>query len=156
MQQLLQDIGKLGRQRLLHLGTRIFRRDIAAYLDKLVQRDIVPVVYILLCRLYQLQFLGRIVYKRTQLLLLAFTQGLPEDFIYFPADRTRSIFQHMLESLVFTVNVGKKVLGTLGQIEYRFQIDYLGTCVCNGRESLRQQREKSQVTNFGLFCCRTV
>ena len=53
----------------------------------------------------------------------------------------------MLEGLALSVDVGQKVLGTLGQVQDRFQIDYFGACFSHRGEGLRKQ---CQVMLVGL------
>ena len=56
----------------------------------------------------------------------------------------------MLESLVFSMYVGKEVVRALGEVEYCLEVDNLRAGVCNGRERVGEQLQVSQVF-FNVF-----
>ena len=70
VEQLLDDVGEVLRQRLAHLRAGIFAGDVATHLDQLVDGDVVPVVDVLVGSLDELQLLLRVVDERAELLLL--------------------------------------------------------------------------------------
>ena len=86
MQQFLNDVGKLLRQRLAHLRARVFRRHVLADAYQFVERGQIPVVHILLLLLDNLQLLLRIVNQRAQRLLLRFPQRVSEDVVHLTLD----------------------------------------------------------------------
>ena len=139
VQQLLNDVGEFCRQCLAHLRACIFGRNILAHLHQLVQGDEIPVVQVRFLFLYQLQLLFRIINQRTDFLLFAFAQRMPEDFIHLPLYRTRSILQYMLKSLILSMNIRKEVFRTFRQIQNSFQIDNFRTGIGDGRKTARQQ-----------------
>ena len=146
VQQLLDDVRELLRQRLAHLRARVLRRHVAAHLHQLVNRQVVPVVHVLLCRLDELQFLFGVVDQRAQLLLLRLAYRVAENLAHLAFDVARRVLQHVLEGLVLAVNVGQEVLRTLWQVHDSLQVDNLLRCVGNRRKRLRQ---KSQVVHIG-------
>ena len=146
VQQLLNDVRELLRQRLAHLRARVLRRHVAAHLHQLVNRQVVPVVHILLCRLDELQFLFGVVDQRAQLLLLRLAYRVAENLTHLALDVARRVLQHVLEGLVLAVNVGQEVLRTLRQVHDSLQVDYFLRRVGYCRERLRQQ---SQVVHIG-------
>ena len=139
VQQLLNDIGELRRQRFAHFRACVFGRYVLADFHQLVQGDEIPVVQVRFLFLYQLQLLFRIINQRTDFLLLAFAQRMPEDFIHLPLYRTRSILQHMLKSLVLSMNIRQEMFRTFRQIQNSFQVDDFRTGIGDGRKTARQQ-----------------
>ena len=139
VQQLLNDVGELCRQRLAHLRARIFGRYVLADFHQLVQGDEIPVVQVCFLFLYQLQFLFRIINQRTDFFLLAFAQRMAENLIHFSFYRARSVLQYMLKSLVLSMNIRQEMLCSLRQIQNGFQIDDFRTGIGDGRKTARQQ-----------------
>ena len=64
VQQFLNDVCKLLRQRLAHFRTRIFGRHVTTDSHQSVDGDVIPVVNVLVSSLDQFQFFLRIVYQR--------------------------------------------------------------------------------------------
>ena len=143
VQQLLYDVRELGWQRLAHLRAGVFRRHVAAYAHQLVDGDVVPVVDVLFLGLDELQFLFGVVDERAQLFFLAFADGGAEYFRHLALDVARGVLQHVDEGLVLTVQVGKKMFGALGKVQYRLKVDYLACRLGHGGVGGGQQVEVS-------------
>ena len=137
VQQLLQDIRKFGRKRFADFRSGIFRRYVLAHTYQLVHGNAIPVDHIFFFFLDKFEFLFGIIDEGTQLFHFAFAQSLSENFFDFAAYRSRCIFQHMEECLVFSVQVGQEVFCTFGQIENGFEVDDLGARIGYGRELRR-------------------
>ena len=137
VQQLLQDIRKFGRKRFADFRSGIFRRYVLAHTYQLVHGNAIPVDHIFFFFLDKFEFLFGIIDEGTQLFHFAFAQSLSENFFDFAAYRSRCIFQHMEECLVFSVQVGQEVFRTFGQIENGFEVDDLGARIGYGRELRR-------------------
>ena len=67
MQQLLDDICKLFRQRLSHLGARILRAHLLQHLHQTVERDGIEIEQIRLSGLHIFKFPPGIIYQRAEL-----------------------------------------------------------------------------------------
>ena len=117
VEQLLDDVGEVAGQGFAHLRTGVFGRNVLADLDQLVQGDLIPVVQFRLLHLDQLEFLLGIVDERAQLLLLAFAQGVAEDFVHLALDGARAVLQHMLEGFVLAVYICQEVVRAFGQVQ---------------------------------------
>ena len=94
-----------------------------------MKRDVVPVVDIFLLCFHQLQLLFRIVNQGAELTLFSFAQSGAEKVVYLSLNIARSIFEHMLKSLILTMNIGKEMFGTLRQIENSLKVYNFSTCV---------------------------
>ena len=77
--------------------------------------DAVPIVKIGLSGLDQFKFLLGIVDEGTEFFFLRLSDIVAEKLVHFSFDISRCILQHMSESLALTVDIGQKMLGTLGQ-----------------------------------------
>ena len=114
--------------------------------------DVIPVVEVFLLCLHKLYLLLGVVDECAQLALLSLAQGIAEDVVHLALDVSRCILQHMLERLVFSMQVGQEVLSTLWQVLDGLQVDDLRGCIGNGGEALRQQLQIAQVAlNLILF-----
>ena len=112
----------------------------------------IPVVEVFLLCLHELYLLLGVVDECAQLALLSLTQGVAEDVVHLALDVSRCILQHMLEGLVFSMQVGQEVLSTLWQVLDGLQVDDLRGGIGNGGEALRQQLQIAQVAlNLILF-----
>ena len=83
----------------------------------------IPVVEVFLLCLHELYLLLGVVDECAQLALLSLTQGVAEDVVHLALDVSRCILQHMLERLVFSMQVGEEVLSTLWQVLDGLQVD---------------------------------
>ena len=135
VQQFLDNVRELFRQRLAYLRAGIFGRNVLAYGHKLVQGSEIPAVDVCFYCLHQVELLFRIIDKRTKFLTFVFAERVAEDFIYFTLDGTGSISQYMLECFVFTMKVGQEVFRTFRQIDNGFQVDDFCTGSSYGRET---------------------
>ena len=152
VEQFLDDIGEIARQRLAHLGTGILAGNITTYSHQAVERDVIPVINVLLVVLDEFEFLLRVIDEGAQVALLLLSQGSAEEFVHLTLDVTRSVFQNMQESLVLAVDVGKEMFCALRQIEDSLEIDNLSAGFCYRRKRLRQQLQISYVFfNIVLF-----
>ena len=84
--QLLNDICIVLRQHLAHLGARILGRYGFAHLNQPIQRNLIPVLDIVLLPLYQLHLFLRIVNERCKRCLVRRTQRMAEYIINFLSD----------------------------------------------------------------------
>ena len=100
----------------------------------MVDGNVIPVVDVGLIGFDNLKFLLGIVNKGAQLPLLGLTQGIAEKLINLTLDVSRSVLQHMLKSLILTMDISKKMLRSLWQIEYCLEVYNLGTGLGNCRE----------------------
>ena len=134
VQQLLDDIGKIARQRLAHLGAGVLAADVAAHLYQLVDGNAIPIVDILLLGLDELQLLLGIVDEGAKLLLLALADIIAKEFVYFSLDVTGGVFQDVAKCLALAVYIGQKVLCALGQGHNSLEVNNLGRCIGNRGE----------------------
>ena len=135
MKKFLNNIGEIDRQRLAHLGTRIFTGNITADINKVMDGDMIPIYNVGLCLLHQLQLLLRIVNQSAKFTLLISTKCVTKKLMHFSSDVTRSILQDMLKRFIFSMNISQKVLSAFGQIENRTQVD-------NFRTGIRYRRKR--------------
>ncbi|MPM57905.1 hypothetical protein SDC9_104734 [bioreactor metagenome] len=99
----------------------------------------VPVVYLLsLPLLYDPELLFWIVNECAELPLFALPQGMAKNHLDFFADDSRCVFQNMMESFVFAVDVGQEMFGSLWKVEDSFKIDDFGCGIGNGWEAFRE------------------
>ena len=151
VQQFLDDVGELAGQRFAHLRAGVLRRYVATHFHQLVYGDVIPVVDVLVDGLDQFQFLLRVVDERTQLLLLGLADGVAENLVDLALDVARGVLQHVLESLVFAMQVGQEVLGALGQVHDGLQVDDFFGSIGNRRERLREQIQVVHVGGIHIF-----
>ena len=121
--------------------------------DQTVDGDKVPILKIFLVGdflLDKLQLLGGIIYKGTQVLLLARAQGVVKDCVHFSLDPAAGIAQHVLESQVLTVQVSKEMLGAFRQVQDSLKIDDLGAGGCHIGETAGKQFQEIEVS-FSFF-----
>ena len=114
--QLFDNIGKILRQRLPYLGTGIFRGNPLYHLHQPVQGNLVPVVDILLFPLGNFQFFLRVINQGCQSLLVLIADGASKFFINLSANRTGTVFQHMVKLLIFPVYIRQKMFCPLRQV----------------------------------------
>ena len=129
VEQFFDDIREVGRQRVAHLRACVFARNVSANSHQLMKRDVVPVVDVFLLCFHQLQLLLRIVNQGAELTLFGFAQSGAEKVVYLSLNVARSIFEHMLESLILAMNIGKEMFGTLRQIENSLKVYNFSTCI---------------------------
>ena len=103
----------------------------------------------------QFQFLLRIINQGAEVLLLLFAQGVSEKFVHLSLDVSRGISEHMLESLVLSVQVGEEMLRRLRKMKNGLQVDDFSRHLRDGWEITCQQ---FKVTNVGcdVFIVRSV
>ena len=146
MQQFLDDISEILRQRLTYLRAGVFAADITAYGNESVDGDVIPVLYIRLGSLDEFYFLFGIVYQGTQFLPLLVTDIARKELSHLAFDITRGVLQYMEESLALTVQVRKEMLRTLRQIENCLQVDNLCRCGSYRRKRVGEQLQIVHVT----------
>ena len=133
--QFFDNIGKILRQRLAHLGPRVLGGNPFRDLNKPVQGDLVPVLdrtFVFLPQ-HDIQLLPRIIDQCRQALLIPDTQCIAELFVNLAPHGTGAVLQDMIELLVLPVDIRHKMLRPLGQIQNRLQIDDLCRCGSNRR-----------------------
>ena len=116
MKQFINGICIFLRHLFADLGTGILAGNITAYSHQAVERDVIPVINVLLVDLDEFEFLLRIIDERAEVTFLLFAQGSAEEFVHLALDVTRCVFQYMQKSLVLTVDVGKEMLCALGRL----------------------------------------
>ena len=137
VQQFLYDIREFLWQRLTYLRTSVLRRYVLAYLYQLVKGNYVPIYKLGLHLFYQQQFLFGVIYQCAELFFLALAQSVSEYLVHLSLYGSRGISQYVLKRFILSVKVGQEVLSTFRKIKYRFQIYYLRTGGCYGREVMR-------------------
>ena len=152
MQKLLNDVGEVARKRLAHLRAGVFRRYVAAHHHQAVKRNEIPVFKLIggSLALHEVEFQLGIVDESAKLLLLAHTESFAENFLHLALDCTRGVAEHVLKRLKLAVQIGKEMLGALGEIKDRLKIDYFGARSCNIRKIAGKQIEISQVAEHLL------
>ena len=133
--QLFDDIGEILWQRLAHLGSGIFRGHPLGDLYQTMQGDLIPVLdgaFILLLQ-HDLQLFARIIDQRRQTLLVFYAQRVAKLLVDLAPHGAGTVFQHVVELLILSVDIRHKVFRALGQIQDCLQIDDL-------RRSLRDRR----------------
>ena len=125
VQQFLDDIRKIGWERLAHLGTGVLAAHVATHLDQLVDGDAIPVFDILLLSLDKFKFLFGIVDECAEFLLLALAYIVTKQLVNLTLDVARGIFQDMSEGIAFAVDIGQKVLGAFRQCHDSLEVYYL-------------------------------
>ena len=127
VQELLYNVGKVGRKRFSHLRAGVLARYISANGYEMMQRNVIPVGDIGLGCFHKFQLLLGVIDERAELAFLGFAQRGAEKLINFSLDISRSVLQNVLKSFVFTVYIGNEMLGGLGQIKDGLQVYYLCT-----------------------------
>ena len=117
--QLLYDICKILWQRLADLGTRILGGNTLCDLHQTIQCDLVPVLQIVLLFHDNIQLFVGIIDQRRQTFFVLIAQSISKFFVNLAADRTGSVFQYMIELLIFPMNVCQKMLRALWQVQDR-------------------------------------
>ena len=123
--QFFNDIRKVLRQCLSYLTAGVLGRYSFRNLNQSVQRDLIPVLNIVLCLQDQFQFLPRIIDQCCKTLLILLTEGIPEFLIDFPAHGAGSVFQDVTKLFILSVYIRQKMLCSFGKIENCLQIDNL-------------------------------
>ena len=116
--QLFDDIGKIVGQRLAHLGAGIFGRNAFGHLHQPVNRDLEPIlqhILILFLLTDQLQLFLRIINQRRKASFVLDTQRVAELLVDLSAHGSGAVFQHMVELLVFPVNIRQKMFRSFWQ-----------------------------------------
>ena len=123
--QLVDDVGEVLGHRLAHFGARVFGREVARELQHLFERGAVPFVVDRILLVEEAELFFRIVDQRAQLALLLIAEPAAEDPFRFFADDAGAVVEDVTEGFVFAVDVAHKVLGALGQVQYRAEVDDL-------------------------------
>lgn len=139
VEELLDDVGEVDGERLAHLRAGVLARHVAAHVHQVVDGDVVPVLDVALLLLHQFQLLLGIVDERAELTLLIGPEGVAKEVVHLALDVARGVFQHVLESLVFAVDVGQEMLRAFWQVEDGTEVDDFSTGVGNSRKRLREQ-----------------
>ena len=145
VQQLLYDIGKFLRERLTHLGTRVFGRDRLTYAYELMKGDVVEIVQVRFGVLDVLQLLFGVINQGTELPDFRLSHRGSEYFVHLTFDIARRVFQNMLEGLVFPVYVGQEMFRAFGQVQNGLQVDDFRACGTDVGDALGEQFQKSHV-----------
>ena len=125
VEQFVDDIGKIVGQRLAHLGAGIFGGDQTADVNKAVKGDPVPLVPVLELSGEFGELFRRIVNECGELIALRPGNTGGKERVHLFPHHARGGVENMEEGLIFSVNVGNKVLGTLGQVQDGLEVDDL-------------------------------
>ena len=137
VQKFFYDIGELGRKCLAHLRACVFRRHSLTHLYQLIERHAVEIAQLVLRCPYYLKLALGIINQGAQLAYFRVAQLCAESLGHLAFYVARRIAEYMLESLVFAVQIGYKVLCSFRKAHNRFQIHYfrtrrryVGICLC--------------------------
>jgi hypothetical protein len=130
VKEFLDDIGEILRERFPDFRTGIFAGYIPADSHKAMQGDVIPVIDIFFFLLDKFEFFLRIIDQCTELPFVLFAERVSEKFIHFSSDISGSVLQHVLESLILTVNISQEMLCPFREMQDSGQVDDLSTCRC--------------------------
>ena len=150
MEQLLNYIGEFFRKRLAHFGAGVFRRHRPAYLDETVESDVVEVFHLLLGLFQFLELTFRVIYQCAEAADFFVAHRIVVYFVYLAPDIPRSVPDDMVERLIFAVDIGYKMFGTLRQIQYRLQVYDLGGGGADRRKTLTEEFQHTPVAPEAL------
>ena len=91
-----------------------------------------------------------IIDKGTQIAHVLFAKCVSEEFGYFSSDITRGITEHMLESIILSMQVSKKMFCRLGKMQDGFQVDNLSSDSGNVGKVPSQKFKVSKVVDSML------
>ena len=137
--ELLNDVGVVLGQGLAHLGTGVARCYAGEYGNHPNQRDLVPLVQVGVIGLDGAQFGLGVAYQGAQGAFFIHAQFITENRLNLLLDYARCGAQHVVKCVVLAVDIGHKMLGSLGQVEYCLQVYYLCRCRRDAWETLGQQ-----------------
>ena len=124
--QFFNYIREILRKRLSHFGAGILACRSLTDLDQTVERNLIPVIHIRFCLTDLFHLLPWIVDQCCQCLLISRTHRVCKHIIDLPLYRTRSVFEDMIERLIFTMHIRYKMLRPLWKIQNRLKIDDFG------------------------------
>lgn len=153
VEQLIDDVGKVRRQRLTDLGTGVFGGHHPADLRKTPQGYPVPVAQIAghVC-LDVFQLVLGVVDEGCQFRPFPGGEGIAIDGVDLIPDNAGAVVEDMGKGLVLAVDVAHEMLGALGQRQNGLQVDQLGADLLDGAEFLGEQPQVS-VTVIKMFHC---
>ena len=153
VEELVDDVGVLGRHGLAHLGAGVGVGEVARQPHEPHEGDRVPLVGgdALLAQAAQLAV--RVVDERAEVGLLGARELEPEGVCDALAYDARAVAEDVLEGVVLAVDVRDEVLGPLGQVEDGLEVDDLGVGGADGRELLREQLEVLAVRHATSLLC---
>ena len=117
LQQLIDDsVIALG-QRLANLGSGILGSNPAAKLNQPMKRDAIPLIQILLLLGHQRQLLLRVIDQRRQFIPVMAGHTGVKKLVQLFLDVAGAGIEDMLECFIFAMDIGNKMLRSLGQIQ---------------------------------------
>ena len=116
--QLVDDILVILRQRLSHLASRVFRRDEFRDLDQTDQYSRISLLFILGALVFFQHPFG-IIDQRGEIVFLPLGKVAPECQVYFRADNSGSVSQYMQKRFRLSVQIAQKMLRSLRQVQDR-------------------------------------
>ena len=134
--QLFNYIGIIRRKCLAYFRSGVLGGSSFTDFDETIQGNLVPVLHIFFRFLNQIHLLFRIVDQGCKGTFIIVAKGVAEYIINFLSYCTGTVSQYMGKCLVFTVEVGHKVLCSLGQIQDRLKVDDLRGCFSYCRVNL--------------------
>ena len=137
--QLLYYICVVLGQGLAHLGAGVARSHAGKYGNHAYQCNLVPFVQVIVIGLDGTQFGLGVAYQGAQGALVVGTEFIAENRLNLLLYHARCRAQHVVKRVVLAVDIGHKMLGTLGQVEDCLQVYDLGRCRRDAWKALGQQ-----------------
>ena len=110
VEQFLDYVAEVFGERLVDLGAGVLRRYALTDLYQAVEGDLIPFAHVGLLGFDEFELFLRIVDQGAEVFFLRLAQAVAEYFVDFALDCSGSVFQHVLERLVFAVDVCQKML----------------------------------------------
>ena len=123
VEQLLDGFRDIPGQKVAHRFAPVLGAEIAAELDQAHQRQPAPFILVRDAAQHQRRLLLGVIDQCGEVAALGTGHRIGKSLLDHAVDRTGSVTHHMLESLMFAVDVGEEMLGSLGKLEQGRQID---------------------------------
>ena len=149
-QELLEDGGVVGGQRLAYVGARVEARDVPREPDQVHERLPVPVGQVEVAPAQLGEPLLGVVDERAEFVFGKVVHGVAEDRLHVLADDARAVVEDVLEGQVLAVDVAHEVLGALGEVELCLKVDDLGVGLAHGGKLTREEAEVAKVLGCGI------
>ena len=141
VEELVDDVGVGDRHGLTDLGARVQAAQAPRKPHQEEQRVGVPLVARLARLVHAAELLLRIVDEGAEAGALSASKLGREQAVHLLADDPRAVVEDVQERLVLAVDVAHEVLGALGEVENRLEVDDLGERRLLRGEALREQLE---------------
>ena len=117
VEQFLDRFRHSRRQELADLLAAVLRTQAAAELDEVHQRQPAPLVLVRHAVEHQRRLHFRVIDQRREISPFRLRHRVREHLVDLPEDRAGAVAHHVLESLVFAVDVGEEMFGALRQLQ---------------------------------------